>query len=64
MLSEDLNPYKNCFRNFKKKKCIYFSPEDITDKLSGGHLEILSDLYFLASLFNKVEVVYPSKNKF
>ena len=23
----------------------------------------MSDLYFLASLFNKVEVVYPSKNK-
>ena len=63
MLNLNLNPYKNCFKNLNNRNCIYFSPEDITDKLSGGHLEILSDLYFLASLFNKVEVVYPSKNK-
>ena len=58
-----LNPYQSSFSDKKYKRCIYFSPEDITDKLSGGHIEVLSDIYFLSKIFNKLEVVYPLKNR-
>ena len=59
----NLNPFQSSFPSKKYERCIYFSPEDITDKLSGGHIEILSDIYFLSKIFNRVEVVYPFKNK-
>ena len=41
------NPYKSSFPKKEYKRCIYFSPEDITEKLSGGHIEVLSHIYFI-----------------
>ena len=46
MTNSDLNPFSKLFDLTRYKNCIYFSSEDITDKISGGHIEILSDIYF------------------
>ena len=41
------------------KRCIYLSPEDVTDKLSGGHIEAITDSYYLSFIFSEVVLAYP-----
>ena len=57
------NPYLEAFKSEKSNRCFLFSTENINDKLSGGHIEILSDVYLLSEVFKHVYVVYPSKKE-
>ena len=46
----------------KNKTVIYIAPEDLRDKLSGGHIESLTDAYLLSDIYKKVVVIFPDEN--
>ena len=46
----------------KNKTVFYIAPEDLRDKLSGGHIESLTDAYLLSDFYKDVIVLYPDEN--
>ena len=44
------------------KTVFYIAPEDLRDKLSGGHIESLTDSYLLSEIYKNVIVLYPDEN--
>ena len=56
------NPYSYFSTSLHKKqlgRCIYLAPEDVTGKLSGGHIEAITDAYFLSYIFSEVILAHP-----
>ena len=45
----------------KQKTVIYIAPEDLRGKLSGGHIESLTDASLLSELYKEVIVLFPDK---
>ena len=46
----------------KQKTVIYIAPEDLRGKLSGGHIEALTDASLLSKLYKEVILLYPDEN--
>lgn len=43
------------------KKVIYIAPNDLREKLSGGHLEAITDAILLSEVYEKVILIFPNE---
>ncbi len=57
-----INPYKTLVSHGSvKKTAIYLASEDLRDKLSGGHIEAITDIVLLSEIYKKIIVLFPDE---
>ena len=57
-----INPYKTLVSHGAiKKTAVYLASEDLRDKLSGGHIEAITDVVLLSEVYKKIILLFPDE---